>query len=84
MVTASSSASVPPPINSVLILPAETVLERMLALGPSSSGSCFAIGGNLQKISHYIFIVTPSSVDISGDFLDILGGAYDGPLDSGM
>lgn len=49
-----------------------------------TSGSCFAVSGNLQKISHYIFIVTPASVDISGDFLDILGGAYDGPLDSGM
>lgn len=49
-----------------------------------TSGSCFAVSGNLQKISHYIFIVTPASVDISGDFLDILGGAYDSPIDSGM
>ncbi len=50
-----------------------------------TSGSCFAIGGNLQKISHYIFIITPSSVDIFGDFQDILGGAFDaGPIDSGM
>ena len=39
-----------------------------------TSGSCFAIGGNLQKISHYIFIITPASVDISGDFQDIFGG----------
>lgn len=37
-----------------------------------TSGSCFAISGNLQKISNYIFIVTPSSVDISGDFLDLV------------
>ncbi len=29
-----------------------------------TSGSCYAIGGNLQKISHYIFIITPASVDI--------------------
>ena len=49
-----------------------------------TSGSCFAIGGNLQKISHYIFIITPSSVDISGDFQDILGGSFEGPIDSGM
>ena len=35
-----------------------------------TSGSCFAIAGNLQKISHYIFIITPASVDISGDFQD--------------
>lgn len=33
-----------------------------------TSGSCFAISGNLQKISHYIFIITPAVVDISGDF----------------
>ena len=41
-----------------------------------TSGSCFAIGGNLQKISNYIFIVTPASVDISGDFQNIMG-AFD-------
>ena len=37
-----------------------------------TSGSCFAISGNLQKISHYIFIITPSTVDISGDFLSLV------------
>lgn len=37
-----------------------------------TSGSCFAINGNLQKVSTYIFIVTPSTVDISGDFQNIL------------
>lgn len=37
-----------------------------------TSGSCFAISGNLQKISNYIFIVTPASVDISGDFQNLL------------
>lgn len=42
-----------------------------------TSGSCFAISGNLQKISHYIFIITPASVDISGDFQDIFGGSFD-------
>ena len=47
-----------------------------------TSGSCFAIGGNLQKISHYIFIITPSSVDISGDFQDIFGSSFDMPLNS--
>ena len=42
-----------------------------------TSGSCFAISGNLQKISHYIFIITPASVDISGDFQELLSGAFD-------
>ena len=37
-----------------------------------TSGSCFAIDGNLQKISNYIFIVSPSSVDISCDFQSIM------------
>lgn len=36
-----------------------------------TSGSCFAISGNLQKIANYIFIITPENVDISGDFLHI-------------
>ncbi|MBR0173796.1 MAG: cell division protein SepF [Lachnospiraceae bacterium] len=38
------------------------------------SGSCYAIKGNLQKISRYIFIITPASVDISGDFQEMIGG----------
>lgn len=49
-----------------------------------TSGSCFAISGNLQKISHYIFIITPSSVDISGDFQDIFGTSLDMPINNGM
>lgn len=32
-----------------------------------TSGACYAIGGNLQKSSNYQFIVTPASVDISGE-----------------
>lgn len=44
-----------------------------------TSGSTYAISGNLQKISHYIFIITPASVDISGDFPEILSGSFDVP-----
>ena len=47
-----------------------------------TSGSCFAISGNLQKISHYIFIITPSSVDISGDFQDIFNDSFEMPLNT--
>ena len=36
------------------------------------SGATFAINGNLQKISNFIFIVTPAAVDISGDFQSIM------------
>lgn len=38
-----------------------------------ASGAVYSINGNLQKISNYIFIVTPDTVDLSGDFQDILG-----------
>ena len=44
-----------------------------------TSGSTFAISGNLQKISHYIFIITPASVDISGDFQEIINSGFDVP-----
>ena len=43
-----------------------------------ASGSCFAINGNLQKIANYIFIITPATVDISGDFQNLLSGALGG------
>jgi len=42
-----------------------------------SSGSCYSIGGGLQKVSSYIFILTPDNVEVSGDFQEILDGALD-------
>ena len=42
-----------------------------------ASGSTFAIGGSLQKISQYIFILTPASVDISGDIQGYFDGSFD-------
>ena len=44
-----------------------------------TSGSCYAIGGNLRKVSNYIFIVTPKNVDLAGDFQEIMAGAFDVP-----
>ena len=44
-----------------------------------TSGSCYAIGGNLRKVSNYIFIVTPRNVDLAGDFQEIVAGAFDVP-----
>ncbi len=35
-------------------------------------GSTYSMHGNLQKISNYIFIATPESVELSGDFQDML------------
>ncbi|MCI8417450.1 MAG: cell division protein SepF [Lachnospiraceae bacterium] len=43
------------------------------------SGSCFAIEGNLQKVTNYIFLVTPRSVEISGDLQEIISGSLDVP-----
>lgn len=37
-------------------------------------GTCYAIKGSLQKVSSYIFILTPEGVEISGDIQDILNG----------
>lgn len=37
-------------------------------------GAAYAIDGNLQKISNYIFIATPENVELSGDFQNILAG----------
>jgi len=39
-----------------------------------TSGATYSMNGNLQKISNYIFIATPESVELSGDFQDLLGG----------
>ena len=40
-------------------------------------GACYSLGGSLQKIAGYIYILTPAGVDISGDFQEILNGAFD-------
>lgn len=44
-----------------------------------TSGATFAIDGNLQKISNFIFLVTPANVDISGDLQDLLNTSFDVP-----
>ena len=38
-----------------------------------TSGACFTMGGNLQKISKKIIIAPPSNVELSGDFTELLG-----------
>ena len=48
-----------------------------------TSGSTYAINGNLQKISRYIFIITPASVDISGDFQSMINGAFGSGISEG-
>lgn len=36
------------------------------------SGSVYAINGKLHRISNAIFIVSPDTIDISGDYLDLI------------
>lgn len=38
-------------------------------------GSCYAMNGNLRKVSNYILVITPESMDISGDFQELFAGA---------
>lgn len=40
-----------------------------------TSGACYSMNGNLQKISNYIFIVTPATINLSGDFTEMLSGS---------
>lgn len=42
-------------------------------------GACYSIGGSIQMISSYIFILTPASVDITGDYQTLLDDAFDIP-----
>lgn len=66
-------------LNRTVVLNVEGLdLEIAQRIIDFTSGSCFAISGNLQKISNYIFIITPPNVDISGDFLNIVD-AFDAP-----
>lgn len=43
-----------------------------------SSGACYSINGNLQKVSNYIFVITPESVEISGDFQELAASGKNG------
>ncbi len=42
-------------------------------------GSCYSLEGSIQMISSYIFILTPASVDITGDYQSLLSDAFDVP-----
>lgn len=46
-------------------------LETAQRIIDFTSGACYSLGGNLQKISNYIFIVTPKAIELSGDFQDM-------------
>ncbi len=56
-----------------------TLAQRIIDF---TSGACYSIRGNLQKISNYIFIATPETVDISGDFQELLASDFSIPTGS--
>ncbi|MBQ8306167.1 MAG: cell division protein SepF [Blautia sp.] len=61
--------------NSCVILNLEGLdVELAQRIIDFTLGSCYALGGSLQKISSYIFVLGPYNVDITGDLQNILGG----------
>lgn len=62
--------------NSTVVLNLEGMdVELAQRIIDFTSGACYSLGGRLQKVSSYIFILTPYNVDITGDFQNILDGA---------
>ena len=61
--------------NSTVILNLEGIdMELAQRIIDFTSGACYSLGGTLQKVSSYIFILGPYNVDITGDLQNILGG----------
>ena len=66
--------------NCTVVLNVERIdVEVAQRIIDFSSGSCYSINGSLQKVSSYIFILTPEDVEISGDIQDILNDAFELP-----
>ena len=66
--------------GSTIILNLEGIdLEVAQRIIDFTAGSTFAIDGKLQTISNFIFLVTPTNVEISGDLQDLLNSSFDVP-----
>ena len=48
-----------------------------------TSGASYSMNGKLQKISNYIFIITPDNVNLSGEFQDILTSTVSASMSTG-
>ena len=60
--------------HSTVILNLEGLdLELAQRIIDFASGACYALGGTLQKVSGYIFVLGPANVDITGDMTNLLG-----------
>lgn len=40
-------------------------------------GACYAINGDIQKISNFVFVITPPGVGVSGDVLNVEKSVFD-------
>ena len=62
--------------NSTVILNLEGIdVELAQRIIDFTSGACYSLGGSLQQVSSYIFVLGPYNVDITGDLQNILGGS---------
>ena len=62
--------------NSTVILNLEGIdVELAQRISDFTSGACYSLGGSLQQVSSYIFVLGPYNVDITGDLQNILGGS---------
>ena len=67
--------------NRTVVLNLEGIdVELAQRLIDFASGSTYAMHGNFQKISQCIFIITPASVDVSGDFQEARSGTFEVPI----
>ena len=68
--------------NSTVILNLEGIdMELAQRIIDFTCGATYSMDGNLQKISGSIFIATPSTVELSGDFRELLSNT---PSSAGM
>lgn len=66
--------------NATVILNLEGIdVELAQRIIDFTSGACYSLGGSLQKVSSYIFILGPYNVDITGDLQNILSGSIPAP-----
>lgn len=54
--------------KSILLNLEKTDYEKAQRIIDFISGACYALDGNLQRVSEYVFVVTPRSTDLSGEF----------------
>ncbi len=66
--------------NKTILLNLEGIdMDTAQRIMDFTCGTCYSLDGKLQKISNYVFILTPGEVDIAGDVTSLLGGNFEIP-----